>query len=270
MLERCRSHLLLIPTFNTGPKLVETVRDALPHWSPVWVVVDGSTDGSDLVLEQEMADRGDDLRILRLSKNGGKGSAIFHGVEQALAEGYTHVLTMDADGQHDTSCIGVFMQQSQKNPQALVLGLPQFDDSAPLIRLRGRRVANWWARFESQADIGDCLFGFRVYPARALYEVMSRTRWARRFDFDPEVAVRLAWKGHVPLNVPAPCRYLTTAEGGISHFNYYRDNVFLAWMFARLLVGAMLRLPILLGRRLSGVSALKGFATRPVVAGKMR
>lgn len=268
MQEPCGSHLLLIPTFNTGPKLMETVRNALQHWAPVWVVVDGSTDGSDQALESLLPEYGGALRILRLPKNSGKGSAVFFGLEKALAVGYTHVLSMDADGQHATACIAPFMEVSKKNPDAVVLGLPQFDDSAPLIRLRGRRIANWWARFVSQADIGDCLFGFRVYPARPLYEVMKRIHWARRFDFDPEVAVRLVWRGHPPLNVPAPCKYLTKAEGGISHFNYYRDNVLLTWMFTRLLLGAILRLPTLLSRRFRGESSLRGFATRPMPAGK--
>ncbi|TLD70604.1 glycosyltransferase family 2 protein [Phragmitibacter flavus] len=252
MPERSSTHLLLIPSYNTGGKLVETVRDALKFWAPVWVVVDGSTDGSDAAVEAILPEYGGDLRLLRLKKNSGKGTAVLHGVTQALEEGFTHVLTMDADGQHASGYITTFMQASRKNPNALVLGLPQFDDSAPLIRLRGRRIANWWAQFESQSNLGDCLFGFRVYPARSLYEVMQKTRWARRFDFDPEVAIRLIWRGHPPLNVPAPCRYLTIAEGGISHFNYYRDNVLMTWMFARLLVGAFIRMPWLLARRFSG------------------
>lgn len=266
MQEPSGSHLLLIPTFNTGPKLMETVRNALQHWAPVWVVVDGSTDGSDKALESLLPEYGNALRILRLPENAGKGAAVFFGIEKALEEGYTHVLSMDADGQHACDCIASFMEVSRKNPQSVVLGLPQFDDSAPLIRLRGRRIANWWARFVSQSDIGDCLFGFRVYPARSLYEVMRRTRWARRFDFDPEVAVRLVWRGNPPLNVPAPCWYLTKAEGGISHFNYYRDNVLLTWMFTRLLFGAILRLPILISRRLKGEASLRGFAARPATA----
>jgi hypothetical protein len=176
-------------------------------------------------------------------------------VKEALPLGYTHVLTMDADGQHPPSHIVPFMAASQAHPDAVILGLPQFDASAPTIRLRGRKVANWWARLETQSDIGDCLFGFRVYPAEPLRSVMERTSWARRFDFDPEVAMRLIWRGHPPINVPAPCRYFTPAEGGVSHFNYYRDNVLLTWMFTRLFFGGLLRLPVLIQRRLHDKSA---------------
>ncbi|WP_050026878.1 glycosyltransferase family 2 protein [Verrucomicrobium sp. BvORR034] len=250
MPERSRTHLLLIPSFNTGAKLVETVKGALEEWSPVWVVVDGSTDGSEKAVEALLSEHEGDLRILKLPTNSGKGSAVLRGTTEAVAEGYTHVLTMDADGQHASGSIRKFMEASQSKPEAVVLGLPQFDSSAPLIRLRGRRIANWWARLETMSDLGDCLFGFRVYPAAPLKQVMHKTRWARRFDFDPEVAMRLIWKGHPPLNVPAPCRYFTKAEGGVSHFNYYRDNVLLTWMFTRLFFGFLLRLPKLLGRKL--------------------
>lgn len=255
MPERSRTHLLLIPTYNTGPKLAETVRAALEVWSPVWVVVDGSTDGSDAALQPLLDEHPDDLRVLRLPVNSGKGAAVLHGVKEALPLGYTHVLTMDADGQHPPSHIAPFMAASQANPNAVILGLPQFDASAPAIRLRGRKIANWWARLETQSDIGDCLFGFRVYPAAPLRDVMERTIWARRFDFDPEVAMRLIWRGHPPINVPAPCRYFTPAEGGVSHFNYYRDNVLLTWMFTRLFFGGLLRLPVLIRRRLHDKSA---------------
>jgi len=252
MPERSSTHLLLIPSYNTGSKLVETVKEALAYWSPVWVVIDGSTDGSEKAVETMLSEHGDNLKLLKLDKNSGKGTAVFTGLQEALKEGFTHILSMDADGQHPADFIQKFMGVSQQYPEAVVLGLPQFDDSAPPIRLRGRKIANWWARFETQSEIGDCLFGFRVYPAQPLYEVMQKTTWARRFDFDPEVAVRLVWKGHPPINVPAPCRYLTPDEGGVSHFNYYRDNVLLTWMFTRLFLGALMRLPQLLAHRLKG------------------
>lgn len=245
-----KTHCVLIPSYNTGPKLAETVSAALRMWSPVYVVIDGSTDGSDQSLEPLLKEHPDKLHVFRLAKNSGKGSAVLYGVKKALENGLTHVLTMDADGQHASDSITTMMEASKKQPHALVLGLPQFDDSAPLIRLRGRRIANFWARLETQSDIGDCLFGLRVYPAKALADVMGSTMWARRFDFDPEVAMRLVWRGHPPVNVPAPCRYFSPAEGGVSHFNYYRDNVLLTWMFARLFFGFLLRLPLLIPRRL--------------------
>jgi hypothetical protein len=79
---------------------------------------------------------------------------------------------------------------------------------------------------------------------------MRPRRWMRRFDFDPEAAVRLVWHGLAPVNIPAPVRYLKPEDGGVSHFNYLRDNVLLTWMHARLVLGLLPRLPLLLWRKL--------------------
>jgi hypothetical protein len=136
-------------------------------------------------------------------------------------------------------------------PEALILGEPQFDASAPLLRVRGRRISNWWANLETLwAGIHDSLFGFRVYPIAPLIRVMHYQPWMRRFDFDVEAAVRLSWRGLPLRNLAAPVRYFRPEDGGVSHFHYWRDNALLSWMHARLLVGLLLRLPLLLGRRL--------------------
>jgi glycosyltransferase involved in cell wall biosynthesis len=244
-----KTHLVLIPSYDTGEKVFETVRDARRFWEPVWVVVDGSTDGTAERLKAlAAADPG--LRVFVLACNQGKGAAVLHGLRAAVAQGYSHVLTMDADGQHPADRIPLFMQTSVAQPDALVLGRPMFDASAPKLRVVGRRVSNWWANLETLwAGIGDSLFGMRVYPAAALRAVMERQRWMRRFDFDVEAAVRLVWRGARPINLPAPVRYFRPEEGGVSHFNYLRDNALLTWMHTRLFFGFLLRLPLLLGRR---------------------
>ncbi len=242
-------HLVLIPSFNSGSQLGETVRAARSHWPDVWVVVDGSTDGSGEALRAEAAgDPG--VRVLALPENRGKGAAVLHGLREAAAAGFTHALTMDADGQHPAERIPAFMAASRADPEAMVLGLPVFGPEAPALRVRGRRVSNWWAGLETGwAGIGDSLCGFRVYPIAPLLEAMGRTRWMRRFDFDPEAAVRLSWLGVRAVNLPAPVRYLSAAEGGVSHFRYLRDNALLTWMHTRLVLGAIPRLPVLLRRR---------------------
>ncbi len=240
-----RSHLVVIPSYNPGPQVYQTVRAARAHWSPVWVVVDGSTDGTCAGL-QRMAQADPGLRVLALAQNRGKGAALMHALEQAAAAGYSHALTMDADGQHPADCIVPFMAASQRAPQAMVLGVPRFDASAPALRVQGRRISNWWVNLETLwAGIGDSLCGFRVYPVAPLLAVMRAQRWMRRFDFDPEAAVRLCWRGVPPLNLTAPVRYLRPAEGGVSHFRYWRDNALLAWMHLRLMLGFLARLPLL-------------------------
>jgi glycosyltransferase involved in cell wall biosynthesis len=249
------THLVLIPSYNTGPKLLETVRDARTVWDPVWVVLDGSTDDAAVaVADLALADHG--LRVLRLDRNQGKGAAVLHGLDAAAREGFTHALIMDADGQHPAACIAAFMTESRNAPDAMILGQPVFDACAPRLRVRGRRISNGWANLETLwSGIGDSLCGFRVYPIAPLRAVMRSTSWMRRFDFDPEAAVRLCWHGVRPINLPAPIRYFRPEEGGVSHFDYLRDNTLLTWMHIRLMVGFLLRLGPLLLRRLPYRSA---------------
>jgi len=248
---RSATHLVLIPSYNPGSRALETVHAARAQWDPVWVVVDGSTDGSAETL-QTIAQGDPGLRLLLRARNGGKGAAIFDGLVAAQRAGFSHALTMDADGQHPAELIGAFMNASAAALQAMILGDPVFDASVPRIRLRGRRISNWCANVETLwAGIHDALFGFRVYPIAPLLKVMQRSRWMRRFDFDAEAVVRLSWRGVPAVNLPAPVRYFTSEEGGVSHFNYWRDNVLLASMFVRLLAGFAIRLPVLVARRLS-------------------
>jgi glycosyltransferase involved in cell wall biosynthesis len=249
------THLVLIPSYNTGPRLASTVREARQFWAPVWIVVDGSTDGSEVPVLQ-MATQDPQIKVLVLPQNQGKGAAVLHGLAAAHAAGFTHALTMDSDGQHPSVQIPEFMATSLSHPSALVLGKPVFDASAPFERVAGRKLSNGAAHLETLwAGIGDSLYGMRVYPIIPLREVMEASPWMRRFDFDPEVAVRLCWKGLTPINIDSPVKYFKAAEGGVSHYHYVRDNILITGMHARLLAGFLLRLPMLLWRRMAAESA---------------
>ncbi len=236
-----RTHLVLIPSYNSGPLLLETVRGALAHWEPVWVVVDASTDGSEAALA-ELARTHPGLRVLVRRRNGGKGAAVLTGAQAALADGFSHALVMDADGQHPADRIGAFMAASQDDPAALVLGRPIFGPEAPQIRLQGRKLSIGMAHLQTLGGgIDDPLFGFRVYPLAPLLHEMMQGRGGRRYDFDPELAVRLFWAGVPTLNLPAACRYRPASEGGVSHFHYVRDNVRMVWLHLRLVTALLVR-----------------------------
>lgn len=243
------THFVLIPSYNTGARVLQTLTEARAEWPCVWVVTDGSTDGTPAALQRHAA--GDPaVRVIVRHRNGGKGAAVQAAMQAAATEGFTHALVMDADGQHPPGRIRAFMAASLADPSAMILGVPVFGPDAPLLRVRGRRISNWWAGLETLwGGIGDSLFGFRVYPIEPLLRVMRQTRWMRRFDFDPEAAVRLYWRGVRPINLPAPVRYLRPEEGGVSHFQYGRDNVLLTWMHVRLVFGFLWRLPVLARRR---------------------
>ncbi len=228
------THLVLIPSYNTGTKLFETVAGARAHWPVVWVSIDGSTDGSGTKLT-ELTKDDPGIRVLHRPHNGGKGAAVLDGLRAAATAGFTHILVMDADGQHHPPSIVDFMNLSALHPQAMILGVPIFDRTAPLIRVLWRRVANALTKIEARSVIGDSLFGFRVYPLAALLTIMERSRHMRRFDFDNEAAVRLTWSGVPAINQATPVRYFRTKHGGVSHFRYGRDNLLLAKMHLRLL-----------------------------------
>ena len=244
-----KTHCVLIPSFNPGAKVFETVAAARRHWNPVWVIVDGSTDGTaEQLTRLALEDPG--LRVILRPQNRGKGAAMLFGLRAALAEGFTHALAMDSDGQHPAERIGAFMAASLAEPEAMILGEPVFGPDAPRLRVQGRRISNWWANLETAwAGVHDSLFGFRVYPIAPLEQIMRWQPWMRRFDFDVEAVVRLCWRGVRPINLPAPVRYFATTDGGVSHFHYWRDNALLTWMHLRLLAGFVPRLPVLLVRR---------------------
>ena len=247
--ERSSVRMVLIPSYNPGRVVLATVSAALQQWNPVWVVVDGSTDGTAEEL-QGVAANDPALRVIVLHRNTGKGAAVLHGLDLAAQQGYTHALTMDSDGQHPADLIPAFMVASAAHPDAMILGRPVFDASAPSLRVNGRKISNWWANLETLwAGVDDSLYGFRVYPIEPLRRMMQGQRWMRRFDFDPEAVVRMCWRGVRLVNLPAPVRYLRPDEGGISHFNYVRDNALLTWMHLRLFIEFVLRLPWLLAQR---------------------
>lgn len=240
--------LVLIPSYNTGRILPQTVSDVLKYWPEVWVIMDGSTDGSAKLLEP-LQEQAPGLKVITLEKNGGKGAAVLKGTKLAQEAGYTHVLTIDADGQHPTGDIPHFIALAQKYPDAVMMGTPVFGPEAPQLRVQGRKISNMWANLETlNWGIPDTLFGMRLYPVASLLRAFRGTIWARRFDYDTEIAVRLAWQGVPMLSVPTSVRYLTKEEGGVSQFRYFRDNTVLTWMHARLLFGFAWRLPMLLLR----------------------
>ncbi len=237
------THAIIVPSYNTGPRLLPVIMEVLAYWQPVILVIDGSTDGSERPL-LELADREPGLSVLVQPHNGGKGAAVLAGARWAQQRGFTHALTMDADGQHVAAAIARFMEVSQRHPGALVLGRPEFPDNTPAERRHGRKISIGLVRCALLgAGIDDPLFGFRVYPLEPLLAELESRRTARRYDFDTEAAVRLCWRGVRPINLPAPVRYFSRAEGGVSHFHYVRDNLTLAGMHIRLVTGMLARIP---------------------------
>jgi len=243
------THLVLLPSYNTGPRLRGVIREVLDHWQPVLVVIDGSTDGSECAVI-ELAKTEPGLSVMVLPRNSGKGAAVLAGAALAVERGFTHALAMDADGQHPAAKIAEFMEISRRQPDTLVLGRPIFPANVPPERLHGRKISVALVRWAILgAGIDDPLYGFRVYPLQPLLDVLGPRRTGRHYDFDAEAAVRLCWEGVRPVNLPAPVVYLSRAEGGVSHYRYVRDNLTMARMHLSLLLELMGRVPELLRHR---------------------
>lgn len=226
--------LVILPSYNSGSQLARTARAVLERWSPVWVVLDGSTDASVKEIHALAAEHAG-LRVFTLEQNQGKGGAALHAMRAALEAGFTHALIMDSDGQHPPEAVAPFMDLSAQNPGAMILGEPIFGPDAPPERVKGRRVGNWFTHLETLwGGVHDSLFGFRLYPLAEAVRIMNSIRTARRFDFDTELAVRLFWTGVQPINRPVPVTYPSDDKGGVTHFKYVRDNLLLAGTHTRL------------------------------------
>jgi len=237
-----RSHLVILPSYNSGHLLRPTILTVLEKWKPVWVVLDGSTDAS--VAEAHSLEEGQsELRLFSLPHNHGKGGAALVAMKAALEAGFSHALLMDADGQHSAEHVVRFMETSMKHPEAMILGVPIFGPDAPAERVKGRQVGNWFANLETLwGGVRDSLFGFRVYPLAPSVAIMESIKTARRFDFDTELAVRLFWAGIRPINQFVPVHYPPHGLGGVSHFKYLRDNLLLAGTHTRLCLLMLTRL----------------------------
>lgn len=235
------SHVVVIPSYNTGRILEYTIREAIAAWQPVWLFIDGSNDAAHDVFLKHPADW-PGLRVFVSKENRGKGATALWAAEEAVKAGFTHMLLMDADGQHPADHIESFMQASLENPEATIMGQPDFGPDAPWIRMAGRQLSIGLTQLETLwGGIADPLFGFRIYPVQPLLDAFAQTASGRRYDFDPEAAVRLFWAGIRPIRRRTPVRYVPKEEGGVSHFHYLRDNVTMVCLHGRLLPAFLFR-----------------------------
>jgi glycosyltransferase involved in cell wall biosynthesis len=241
----------LIPIYNHGSTIAAAVQALRAHGLPVLIVDDGSDEPTRSVLDALARDI-DEVRLLRLPYNQGKGRAISAGLLAARKAGYSHALQIDADGQHDTGDVPRFLDAGRAHPHALVCGAPVYDASVPRARLYGRYVTHACVWLETLSlAIRDSMCGYRLYPVAATCAEIERKPPPARMDFDTEIAVRLVWRGLPVANLPTRVTY---PENGLSHFRMFRDNLRISAMHARLLLGMLLRTPRLLRRRLRGES----------------
>jgi glycosyltransferase involved in cell wall biosynthesis len=229
---------VLIPTYDNPGTIGSVVESVLPYLPDVIVVDDGS--GAEAAATIDAVRARGLAHVVRREHNGGKGAAVKTGLRAAYDLGYTHALQLDADGQHRVEDIPRFLDEARAHPESLVLGTPQFAADVPRARLYGRKISIGFVHLETGGrTIADPLCGYRVYPVSAALGCAPR---ADRMDFDPEIAVRMVWRGVAVRNLPTQVRYIARAQGGISHFQLVRDNVRISLMHARLTCLAILRM----------------------------
>ncbi len=241
---------VLIPVYNHQHAIGPTLDAVLAQGCAVLLVDDGSDEPCAQVLVGLRDRYPDEVSLLRLPHNGGKGVAVKAGLRALLASGYSHGLQIDADGQHDIGDMPRMLECARQNPRSLVSGYPQFDTDVPCIRYYGRYLTHVWVWINTLSfDIRDTMCGFRVYPLAAMVALVEQEHCGNRMDFDPEIMVRWHWRGGPVVCLPTRVSY---PLDGVSHFDVLKDNALITRMHARLFFGMLWRLPAILGRRLRG------------------
>jgi uncharacterized protein (DUF2062 family) len=222
--------LILIPVFNHALTLRDVVERCLSEGFPVLVVDDGSTDGSlDTVLDLPISRH-------RLPANRGKGAALQAGAAIAAGLGFTAIITLDADGQHDPADAIRLLDKGGPVWPAIVIGARQMDGpNVPASSRFGMAFSNFWVRLECGRTLPDTQSGYRLYPT----DILTRQYLSRRYTFEIEVLVRGSWAGLPILSTPITVYYPPGNER-ISHFRLVKDNLRLtllhSWLVTRSLI----------------------------------
>lgn len=235
---------VLIPVYNHEHAIFDVVTRVLVHRIHCILVDDGSHTACAEKLHELASANAGQLSLVTHDRNRGKGAAVMTGFKHAARLGFTHVLQIDADGQHDTNDIPVFLDAARFNPDSLITGYPLYDRSVPAVRLYCRYLTHIWVWINTLSfQIKDSMCGLRVYPVSSVLKLINKHRPGARMTFDTDIIVRLFWEGTNVLNLPTKVTY---PADGISHFRPFADNVQISFMHTRLFFGMLIRIPRLL------------------------
>jgi glycosyltransferase involved in cell wall biosynthesis len=243
-------YCLVVPHYNHYLAFAGFLPELIATGLPCIVVDDGSSAASANSVEKILADY-KQTWFLKHGINRGKGAAIFTGAYYARVLGFTHIVQIDADGQHNVDDVAKLIDYSESHPDTIVSGKPWFDEKAPKIRVYGRRITDFWVALESfSLQIKDGLCGFRVYPLSQLEKILDNYYLGVRMEIETEILVKAVWS-NIPLHfIPTKVSY---PENSVSHFHYWRDNLRLIKLHIRLLAGMIIRSPLLLRNRIRSI-----------------
>lgn len=237
---------ILIPYYNHPDAIGSVVNNLLRYNLNVIIIDDGSGADSKKALFPLLKES--KVTLLTRVVNGGKGAAVITGMREALSQGYTHAVQVDADGQHDLSKLPELINLSEQHPEKIISGMPVYDESVPTNRKLWRYATHILVWMHTLSlEIKDSMCGFRIYPLRKTLEVIdSREKFGQRMDFDIEILVRSYWAGLHIKQIPVAVRY---PIDGVSHFQLFNDNFLITKMHFRLFFGMLLNSPKLLIRK---------------------
>jgi glycosyltransferase involved in cell wall biosynthesis len=238
---------VIIPVYDHEHAIAAVVRGVQRHGVHVLLVDDGSNEAC--AAELRRLSESQDVTLLRHERNRGKGAAVCTGFRAAHEAGFTHALQVDADGQHALEDIARVIDVARANPDAVICGRPIFDSSIPKSRYYGRYLTHVLVWLETLSfEIRDSMCGFRLYPLEAVIALLDRHGVGPRMDFDTDIIVRLHWRGVATRWVDTRVVY---PADGVSHFRMFFDNARMTSLHVRLVLGMLVRAPMLIARKFS-------------------
>lgn len=191
----------VIPAYNEARTIASVVEGVQPFTSGVTVVDDGSTDDTADIAARAGAD------VLRLPQNGGKGTAVRAGIQNALSRDCTHILLLDGDMQHVPSEAALLIATSAATGAALVVGERQFDRSVmPASRYYANRIGSRALSWFMGVQVMDTQCGYRLFDVKWLREMRLT---ARGYEIETEMIVKVGRRGGRIARVPITSVYGT-------------------------------------------------------------
>jgi len=212
---------VLIPTYNNAPKIKKVLEGVLRQGLPVLVVNDGSTDGTDSILNEFKGQ----LELISYPDNRGKGYALLIGFKKAKSLGYDTLITIDSDGQHDPNDIQKMLEIQKEHPGKVLMGSRDLEAAgAPSKSSFGNKFSNFWFHLETGIKLPDTQTGFRLYP---LDPILKKKYLTKRFGFEVESIVKLAWSGvqFIPIKIS-----VDYPDDRITHFKPFKDFTLISFL----------------------------------------
>lgn len=207
---------VVIPTYNNAATISAVIADVLQYTANIIVVNDGSTDYTENVIRAFR-----NINIVSYQTNAGKGMALRQGFKKAIGLGFEYAITIDSDGQHFANDLPVFIEKLQAVGPALIMGARNMDtaENVPGKSSFGNKFSNFWYKAETGIELPDTQTGYRLYPLAPIGEMKFFTR---KYEFEIEAIVRLAWAGVKVVSVPIAV-YYPPKEERVSHFRPFKD-----------------------------------------------